>query len=118
MKLFFVCFLSTFFFSCKDKVQFTYVDAVNNEIEYFFEDNNSLDFYHDIDKSVIHGHFTPEDINKYSASVDSACNKYKWTKIIDDADKKMYLKKENFHYSIVTIIFLDSKKVTIKMFSF
>ena len=104
--------------SCDERVKFDYEDAKHNEIEYFFEDNNSLDFYHDIDKSVIHGHFTPKDINKYSASVDSACNKYNWTKIIDDADKKMYVKKESFHYSLVTVTFLDRKEVTIKMFSF
>ncbi|MBX2953227.1 MAG: hypothetical protein KF870_12025 [Leadbetterella sp.] len=118
MKLHYLVLLAVLLFSCDERVKFDYEDAKRNEIAYFFEDNSSLNFYHDIDNSKISGHFTPEDIGKYAASVDSACIKHEWTKIIDDADKKMYLKKESYHYSIVTLIFWDNKEVILEMSSF
>lgn len=118
MKIYYFGLLIIPLLSCDERTKFDYEDAKRSQIEYFFEDNGSLDFYHDIDKSKISGHFTPEDIGKYAVAVDSACNKHEWTKIIDDAGKKMYLKKESSHYSFVTIIFWDNKEVTLEMFSF
>jgi hypothetical protein len=118
MKHYYFALLMLALTSCNERVKFDYEDAKRSEIAYFFEDNASLDFYHDIDKSKISGHFTPEDITKYAVAVDSACSKHEWTKVIDDVDKKMYLKKESFDYSIVTITFWDSKEVTLEMFSF
>lgn len=118
MKPYYFVLLVFLLSACDERTKFDYEDAKRNEIAYFFEDNSSLNFYHDIDKSKISGHFTPKDISKYAAFVDSACTKHEWTKIINDADKKMYLKKESYHYSIVTLIFGDNKEVTLKMFSF
>ncbi|TDS17656.1 hypothetical protein B0I21_101527 [Sphingobacterium paludis] len=91
--------------SCTSRLEFTYNDAVRNQLTYFFEPNNeSMRFYHDIENSEISGYFTPINKLNYFMNADSLAMRENWKKIVNDSDKKIYIQDlGNGDYSICTL---------------
>lgn len=109
----FLCLLS----SCDKQVKFNYEDAKRSEVEYFFENDITLDFHHDLDNQVVEGYFISKDIKKYSSFVDSVASLHKWVKVINDTDKIMFVRKGNVDYSISAITFFGNE-VHLRIYSF
>lgn len=98
------CFYATLI-SCSGRVEFTYDDAVRNDLAYFFKpDNDSMHVYHDIENSEISGYFILGNKINYVMTADSLARKENWKRIVNDRDKKIYIQDlKNGDYSICTL---------------
>lgn len=91
----FLLILYIFLTSCNERMTFTYDDAVRNEVDYFFEPHNeSMKFTHNLENAEITGVFIPKNINNYIITADSLARKNNWKCIVNDQNKKIYLRSD------------------------
>lgn len=113
-------FISLLFFSlssCGDRIEFSYEDAKSSEIEFFFENSKMSNFTHDLDSSTLEGSFVASDPRKYLNALDSISIRREWTKIFDETDRKIFLKKQD-NTRLVCMISVSNNKVNLKMENF
>lgn len=105
--------------SCDDKVNFTYEDAVRNEIEVFFEkDNTSTSFHHDIENSEIEGFFVSHNKRFYIERLDNLSRQNKWKNVLRDNEKRIYLKNNKDDSYTICFIHFHENEVHLRMISF
>jgi len=116
MKIKYLLFIALLI-SCSERSEFSYDHAKKSEIDLFFEDREIFEFYHDIDNSKIEGYFVTDNLEDYSSKIENLANTYNWDKIVDDKNRKMYIKKGESAYSVCIIHFVG-KEVHLSIFSF
>lgn len=84
-----------FLMSCSDKVNFSYNDATNNGIDFFFKNTKKINLSHDIENSILSGEFQVNDKEKYLYNLKKNSLKTDYALLYQDDEVILFFNKKD-----------------------